>query len=130
MTRRNAGLLALIVANVFASILHYGHNIAFLPRYFEPSWITGRRIDVFWFVMTPFAVAGYVLFRRGRERAGCRFLYVYCACSLLVLGHYAPWVTPIRRLTWDIHLLIVQEALLAIALALYARRLAMRAGVA
>lgn len=110
-------LLWLVLANVVASVLHYVDNMVFFSEYPEPAWMTPHLIDAFWFVMTPFAVAGYVLVRRGFVVWGCVVLYLYAGMSLLVLGHYL--YAPIGSLPLRINLLIVLEAALAAALIAY-----------
>ena len=110
-------LLSLVVANVAASVFHYVDNIVFFADYPEPSWATPHLIDIFWFVLTPFAIAGYTFVRRGRIHLGSSLLYAYSAMSLLVLGHY--FYAPIDRIAFRIHFFIVLEAILAIALIAY-----------
>src|SRR5215468_4700111 len=88
------GLLTLVLANVVTSILHYVDNVVFFRHYPEPTWLSPHLVDLAWFVMTPFGVAGYLFFRRGRRPAAFACLYLYAAMGLLVLGHYLiapPW---------------------------------------
>jgi hypothetical protein len=87
--RFHPGLLALLSLNVAATILHYLDNMAHLPAYGEPAWVTPHLIDGFWFVMTPLAVLGYALIIRGRTLLGSLSLHAYAAASLLVLLHYS-----------------------------------------
>ena len=107
-------LLWLLVANVAATILHYVDNVLFFARYPEPSWATPHIIDAFWFFMTPFAVLGYLLLRRGVVHWGSVALYSYSAMSLLVLGHYL--YAPISSIGFRINLFILLEASLAVML--------------
>src|SRR5437016_4875210 len=81
-------LLTLIVANIVTSVLHYVDNVVFFRHYPEPTWLSPHLVDLAWFVMTPFGVAGYLFFRRGRRSAAFACLYLYAAMGLLVLGHY------------------------------------------
>jgi hypothetical protein len=70
-----------------------------------------------WFVMTPFGVAGYVLFLRGRSTAAFACLYLYALMSLLVLGHYLialPWQVSLK-----INALIMAEAIAALLLGIF-----------
>jgi hypothetical protein len=107
-------LLALLVINVGASILHYADNMVFFHAYPEPPWMNPRIIDAFWFVMTPFAVLGYLLYRRGLQVYSSLCLYLYAAMSLLVLGHYR--YGSIGELSLKINALILIEAVAAAAL--------------
>jgi hypothetical protein len=107
----------LILANVAASILHYVDNILYFASYPEPSWATPHLVDAFWFVMTPFALCGYLLIRRGRIHSGSFLLYAYSAMSLVVLGHY--FYAPFERIAFRIHLFILLEVVLALALSVY-----------
>jgi hypothetical protein len=79
-------LLVLLVINIGTSILHYVDNILFFHTYPEPPWINPQIIDAFWFVMTPLAVLGYVLYRKALRRYSYLCLYLYALMSLLVLG--------------------------------------------
>jgi hypothetical protein len=120
-------LTLLFVLNVVSTMVHYGHNVMYLPRYFEIPFFTARNIDGFWFVMTAIGVVGMLCQRAGRRVAAFRLLYLYCGCSLLVLGHYNPMWSQVGRLRLEIHLLIAQEVVLALLLAGYVRQLQRRA---
>ena len=106
-----------IALNIIISLGHYLHNMAFLPEYREPSWITPALIDSLWLAMTPFSILGYVFFCRNRLLLSYSFLYLYCGLSLLVLGHYA--ITPIWTLSLEINAIIWAEAIAALILAAY-----------
>jgi|ERR1044072_3431222 hypothetical protein len=110
-------LLVLLAVNIGASLLHYVDNIVFFHAYPEPHWISPRIIDAFWFVMTPFAVLGYVLYGKGLRTYSYLCLYLYSLMSLLVLGHYrygSMW-----EMSLKINLLIFAEAFAAFALIAY-----------
>ncbi len=110
-------LLVLLVINISTSILHYVDNILFFHVYPEPHWINPQIIDLFWFVMTPFAVLGYILYSKGLRRHSYLCLYLYALMSLLVLGHYrygSMW-----EMSPKMNLLIVIEAIAAVALIAY-----------
>jgi hypothetical protein len=107
-------LLVLLVINIGTTILHYVDNILFFHTYPEPHWINPQIIDAFWFVMTPFAVLGYVLYRRGLRRQAYFCLYLYALMSLLVVGHYrygSMW-----DMSMKMNLLIFIEAIAAVGL--------------
>src|SRR5271157_4532349 len=107
-------LIMLLVANIATSILHYVDNVVFFRHYPEPTWLSPHLVDLAWFVMTPFGVAGYLFFRRGRRPAALACLYLYAVMGLLVLGHYliaAPWKVVLR-----INLFIIAEAIAALLL--------------
>ncbi|NEO82968.1 MAG: hypothetical protein F6J87_01715 [Spirulina sp. SIO3F2] len=110
-------LLWFLAINVLVSIAHYIHNMVFLPEYHEPAWITPTLIDSLWFVMTPFGLVGYWLYCRGKLQAAKTSLFVYCALSSLVLGHYV--ITPIWTLSLTINLMIWAEAIAASILSVY-----------
>lgn len=116
-SQRKSWLLALIILNILVSLGHYIHNIVFLPHYHEPTWITPALIDSLWFVMTPLSGIGYVLYMQEKFKLAYRWLYGYCAFSLLVLGHYV--ITPIWTLSLTINLVIFSEAIAAILLGFY-----------
>ncbi len=115
--QRKSCLLALIILNILVSLGHYIHNIVFLPHYHEPTWITPALIDSLWFVMTPLSGIGYVLYTQEKFKLAYRWLYSYCAFSLLVLGHYV--ITPIWTLSITINLVIFSEAFAAMVLGFY-----------
>jgi hypothetical protein len=107
-------LFWLLVANVIATIFHYADNVCYFHLYPEPPWLNARLVDAFWFVMTPLAVVGYLLIKRGFLHWGCFVLYAYAAASLLVLGHYR--FAPFFSIATRIHFFILLEAALALAL--------------
>ena len=115
--QRKNYLLSLIILNILVSLGHYIHNIVFLPHYHEPAWITPVLIDSLWFVMTPLSGIGYFLYTQGKLQLACKWLYSYCAFSLLVLGHYV--ITPIWTLSLTINLVIFSEAIAAMLLGFY-----------
>ncbi len=118
-------LLVLLVINIATSILHYVDNILFFHTYPEPRWINPQIIDAFWFVMTPFALLGYALYSKGSRRHSYLCLYLYALMSLLVLGHYrygSMW-----EMSMKINLLIISEAIAAVALIAYTMWLQLRA---
>lgn len=112
--RRRQVLFWLLVANVIATIFHYADNVCYFHLYPEPPWLNAKWVDAFWFVMTPLAVVGYLLLKRGFIHWGCFVLYAYAAASLLVLGHYR--FAPFFSIAARIHFFILLEAALALAL--------------
>jgi hypothetical protein len=119
-------LLLFLGMNVAASVAHYADNIVRFVSYPEPPWLDPARVDAFWFVMTPFGIAAYFFYRRGRRRAAFAASYAYAAMNLLVLGHYL--VAPPWRLPLLINVLIAAEAATAVLLILYTARLQAGAG--
>jgi hypothetical protein len=112
-------LLALLLLNVFASVVHYIDNVLRWSAYPEPTWLTAPRTDAFWFVMTPVAALTYLLYRRG-SRAWTTAAYVYAWMGSLTLGHYLyapPW-----RMTLAINANVLFEGLAAVWLAVFAWR--------
>ncbi len=110
-------LLTLVLANVITSILHYLDNVLFFQHYPEPTWLNPHLVDMAWFVMTPFGVAGYMLFLRGRSAVAFVCLYLYALMSLLVLGHYL--IAPPWRVSFKINVFIIAEAIAALLLATF-----------
>ena len=117
-------LLTLVLANVVTSILHYVDNVLFFRHYPEPTWLNPHLVDMAWFVMTPFGVAGYVLYLRGRSAAAFACLYLYSLMSLLVLGHYL--IAPPWRVSFKINVFIMAEAIAALLLGTFTAWLQMR----
>ncbi|MFT3921846.1 MAG: hypothetical protein QM778_04870 [Myxococcales bacterium] len=114
----------LLVMNIAASIAHYADNIIRFAEYQDPSWLSPMRIDAFWFLMTPFGIAGYRLYKKGKERAAFAANYVYGAMGMLVLAHYL--VLPPWRWSASINALIMLEAVCALALIAYTLRVQLR----
>lgn len=106
-----------ILFNVIVSILHYVDNIVYLDQYPDPEWMTGHLIDAFWFVMTPFCIVGYLLFKKKRNALAAVCLCLYSMMSLFVLAHYL--IEPIWSISLKINFLILLEALAAIILIVY-----------
>ncbi|WP_425397514.1 hypothetical protein [Aeoliella sp.] len=107
-------LLALVVVNVLASILHYVDNICYFSEYPEPTWLNPCIIDLFWFVMTPFAVFGYWYYKQNWFTLSRVTLAAYSVMSLLVLGHYL--IAPPWQVSFRINLFILIEAVAALVL--------------
>jgi len=118
-------LLWLVLANVASTVAHYLDNMVYFGDYPEPPWMTPHIIDGFWFVMTPFAFIGYRLMARELVHWGSASLYLSSVMSLLVFGHYR--YAPMSDIGVRIHLFILLEALLAIALVAYVAFLQVRA---
>ncbi len=118
------GLFWLLILNVIATIFHYADNVCYFPQYPEPIWLNPTIVDAFWFVMTPLAIIGYRLIRRGSLRTGSLVLYTYATASLLVLGHYN--YAPFLAISLGIHLFILAEAAVAVVLILYVAALQFR----
>lgn len=118
-------LLVILIINIGTSVLHYVDNILFFHAYPEPRWINPQIIDAFWFVMTPFACLGYLLYSKGLLTHSYLCLYLYALMSLLVLGHYrygSMWEMSMRT-----NLLIFIEAIAGVALIGYTLWLQLRA---
>ena len=124
MTPAKRGLLGVLAINVLTTILHYADNIAFFHTYPEPHWINPQIIAAFWFVMTPIAFVGYVLYGRGSHPYSYLCLYLYSLMSLLVLGHYR--YGSVSELPFRINLFILAEAFAALALFAYTLWLQLR----
>ncbi len=115
MSRRAASwLFWLLAANVATSIVHFVDNVAFWSLYPEPAWNSAGATDRFWFIMTPFAVAGYALYRCGWFWRSTLILQAYALMGLLVLAHY--FYAPLCSIAPRIHLTVLPEAGAALAL--------------
>ena len=124
MNTPTSRLRLLIVINVAATILHYVDNVLFFEDYPEPPWLRPHMIDAFWFVMTPFALTGYLLVKRGFLHLGSAALYAYAGMSLLSLGHYL--YAPIGSIGFRINAFIWLEAGLAAILIAYVAQFQIR----
>ncbi|MEA2495944.1 MAG: hypothetical protein QOJ29_3855 [Thermoleophilaceae bacterium] len=72
------------------SIVHYTDNYANFSDYPhgngpEP---TAAEVLIAWFVLTPFGLAGFWLYRRGEIRKAAMLLIVYSTSGLVGIGHY------------------------------------------
>jgi hypothetical protein len=84
-------LRAVLIAAVAVSVVHYADNVANFAEYPEPESGPAPSRDliaVSWFAFTAFALAGYLLLRRGRLVAAAVCLAVYSGSGLVGLGHY------------------------------------------
>lgn len=112
-------LVALVAANLIASILHFGDNILHFHQYPEPKWISSPHIvDALWFVITPLLLLGWWLARRRHRWPSIAAFWLYGGLSLFVLGHYR-FAAP-SELSFRINLLIWLEAMTALILILLA----------
>ena len=110
-------LRVLVALNILSSIFHYVDNVVFFHDYPEPEWLEPGVVDLFWFLMTPFALVGYLQVVRGRYMSGYACLTLYSLMSLLVLGHYN--YAPIHEISLKINAFILIEACLALLLLLF-----------
>jgi hypothetical protein len=86
------GLTALLGAAVAVSVVHYVDNVVNYDAFpqFEDGPTVSRGLVAFaWFFFTAFGIAGYLLFRRGREQAAAIALAVYSGSGLVGILHYA-----------------------------------------
>lgn len=111
------GLHLLLLATGVSSVVHYADNLLFFEQYPEPAWINRSIIDGFWFGMTPLALIGYQLIRRGLRHLGTLLLLLYALCNLLTLGHYR--YAPMCSIAPRINTFILLESVLASGLAIW-----------
>lgn len=107
----------IIAINIATTVLHYGHNVVHFEHYPEPVWLNAKLVDMFWFVMTPFAIVGGWLYTKNRYWVGFGVLVAYILMSLLVLGHYN--YAPFFEISFTIHLFIWLEVVTALGLFAY-----------
>lgn len=109
-------LYVIIVINIITMIFHYTQCDSFWPLS-EPTWLNARVVDLFWFIMTPFALVGGWLYHKGCRYVGWIVLLLYVLMSLLVLGHYN--YAPFLSISFTIHLFIWLEVVAAVWLLAY-----------
>ncbi|MGF1601707.1 MAG: hypothetical protein ACFCU8_06750 [Thermosynechococcaceae cyanobacterium] len=95
--QRQKWLLALLIINIVASILHYTDNLIHFDAYPEPDWFSPYLTDSIWWLMTPFGLSGLWFYRQQKFQWAYLGLYGYALLSQLTLGHYV--VSPIWELT-------------------------------
>jgi hypothetical protein len=115
--QRQIGLLALLIVNIVASVLHYTDNLIHFDAYPEPDWFSPYLTDSIWWLMTPFGLAGFWFYRQRRFQLAYIGLYGYALLSQLTLGHYV--VAPIWELSLKMNSLILLESWVAIPIALF-----------
>lgn len=82
---------ALLAVAVAISIVHYVDNTLNYDAYPQPTSGPAPSqlvVAVSWFAFTAFAVAAYVLLRRGAVTAAAVCLAVYSGSGLVGIGHY------------------------------------------
>ena len=82
---------ALLIVAVAVSVVHYVDNTLNYDAYPQPT--TGPApsqlvVGASWFIFTAFAVAAYLLLRRGRTTAAALCLAAYSGSGLVGIGHY------------------------------------------
>jgi hypothetical protein len=128
--RRVRAVLALAV---LVSLVHYTDNTVNYDAYPQPTSGPAparSAVAASWFAFTTFAVAGYVLLRRGRVTAAALCLALYSGSGLIGVGHYT--VAGAASMPWWRQADIVADiasgvAVLALAVALIRPRPAWRA---
>jgi hypothetical protein len=92
LVRGERQLRVLFFTAVAVSVVHYTDNYFNYDDYPEPT--TGLApsqtvVGLAWFPFTAFGVAGYLMYRRGRERLAALLLAAYSGSGLVGFGHYA-----------------------------------------
>ena len=86
-----------LVAAAAVSVVHYVDNYTAyeaFPQAEGGPTVSKGLIGAAWFFFTAFGIAGYLLFRRGRDRAAAVALAIYSGSGLVGIGHYlAPGMT-------------------------------------
>ena len=116
----NKRLIAIVVLNIFSSILHYVHNVMYFSHYPEPDWLSPQLVDYFWFFMTPIGIYGLVLALKTKRAKGGWWLYAYAAMGLLSLLHYN--IETDNVMTVTMHSFIWFQAIAALILIVYVQR--------
>lgn len=114
-------LFVLLILNFMTSILHYVDNICYFSDYPEPTWLNPCLVDMFWFLMTPFAILGYWYHTQDWTKLATASLIAYALMSMLVLGHYL--VSPPWDVSFKINAFILLEAIAAAILFTYSLHL-------
>jgi hypothetical protein len=113
--RRSSVLKMLVMANLVASILHFGDNMINFHDYPEPTWIPSPHVvDALWFVITPILFLGWWFSSRNAKWTAVSLLWLYGGLSMFVLGHYN-FAAP-SELSLRINVMIFSEALAALLL--------------
>lgn len=86
-------LLKLLVAAVVSSAIHYTDNTVSIEEFPGPSFITPATVVLGWLFYTPFALAGYHFYGRGRVSEAAVCLAIYSISGLISIGHYL-YATP------------------------------------
>ena len=88
-SRTQKVLLVLLLSYGAASLIHFIHNAEFLTDYpnLPQSW-SRTGVYLVWAGMTIVGVSGWLLIRRGYQRAGLLIVAVYAALGIDSLGHY------------------------------------------
>ncbi len=115
-----------LVASVAITALHYSHNYIEIDRYPQPDWVHRETIYIAWFLLTLAGIAGYLLYRDGRNFAAGLYLLMYSYTGISSLGHY-PYGSP-GDFTTVMHLFIWTDALAGAAVAATAVRILITRG--
>lgn len=114
-------LNGLLLAAVAISIVHYADNyLAYdqFPQTASGPTPSAEVVLLAWFVLTPFAVAGYLLYRRGSVRGAGALLAVYSLSGLVGIGHYA--VAGMTEVVWWRQAHVIADVLLGAAVLAFA----------
>jgi hypothetical protein len=104
-----------------ASLLHFGHNAAYLHEYPNlPPWLTSTGVYAAWCAITAIGALGYWLYRRISRAAGLLVITVYAVLGFGGLDHYV--VAPISAHSIMMNLTIVVEIAAAAVLLLCVAR--------
>jgi hypothetical protein len=118
-------LVSCLIAYGVASLLHYGHNAAFLDEYPNmPAWLSPIGVYAAWLAGTAVGVAGYLLIRVGYGLAGLVLVVVYGALGFDGLSHYS--LAQFSAHTATMNLTILLEATTALLVVVLAARMALQ----
>ena len=115
------GLRALLAVAVLVSIVHYTDNTPDYDAYPQPTSgpaPSRALVAASWFGFTAFAVAAYLLLRRGRRTAAVACLALYAGSGLVGIGHYT--VAGATEMAWWRQAHIVADIACGVAILAYA----------
>ena len=110
-------LLCLIFVNIISTILHYTDNFLFFDNYPAPQWMNMHHVYIAWLLLTPFAITGYLLYKKQEYWLAYFCLFIYSNAGAASMGHY--FYGSISDMSWRMNASIVLDVTVGISLDLF-----------
>ena len=110
-------LLGLLILNVVSTILHYTDNFISFDSYPAPNWMNPNHVYLAWILLIPFAIVGYVLYKKQNYWLAYFCLFIYSNAGAGSMGHY--FYGSMRNMSLIMNTSIILDVVAGISLDLF-----------